>query len=44
MVRYYTEATKRSQKEAMHSTAIILSTYVTVTAATSMTSTDNTLS
>lgn len=44
MVRYYTEATKRSQKETIHNTAIILVTYVTITTATSMTSTDNTLS
>ena len=44
MARYYTEATNRSQKEAMHNTAIILGTYVTVTDATSMMSADNTLS
>ena len=44
MARYYAEATKRSQNEAIHSTAIILGTYATVTAATSMTFVDNTLS
>ena len=44
MVRYYTEATKRSQKEAIRNTAIILVTYVKITTATLMTSADNTLS